>query len=88
MKRGTDHVWETVRYRGDVEIYAICKCGFFYGVSLDEREDGVWVFPRRLDERKLYRYCPWCGARKTRYTLEVRKIDKFPPWMDYRNEDI
>ena len=37
MKRGTDHNWEIRRYRGDIALYAHCKCGFFYSCSTHKK---------------------------------------------------
>ena len=66
MKRGTDHTWESVKYKGDVAFYFLCKCGFYY------------CYKEFIDQPiRFYRYCPYCGARKKWYTNEPRKIDKY-----------
>jgi len=76
MKRGTDHNWETRKYRGDMAIYAHCHCGFEYCCSSSKRnDDGSWSFMQIIT--KLYRYCPNCGARKKTYNLEPTRYDSF-----------
>lgn len=78
-KRGTDHNWQIVKYKGDIAIYAKCKCGFYYNCSGNIRnEDGSWSPIREVKINKIYPYCPWCGAKKKTYDLEITKIDKFP----------
>ena len=75
-KRGTDHVWQIVKYAGDISLYARCKCGYHYACSKNKRNpDGTWSFEQEISH--LYPYCPVCGARKKRYTEEVQKIDKY-----------
>ena len=74
MKRGTDHTWEIVKLYGDCAIYAECKCGYFYNVSLHEFDENGWKPPQKADVNKLTRYCPNCGARKLRYIPEVRCV--------------
>lgn len=78
MKRGTSHLWEIVKYQGDAAIYARCKCGFFYSVSLFEKDDSGWRPPTKADPQRLYNYCPQCGARKTKYIPEVKKLNIYP----------
>lgn len=76
MKRGTDHEWFVVKYKGDVAVYARCKCGFEYNCGQSRRmEDGTWS--TKQYPSIMYRYCPWCGARKKRYNEEAEKVDKF-----------
>ena len=33
----------------------------------------------------LYKYCPYCGSRKTKYIDDVKDIDKFP-WEQKNGE--
>lgn len=79
--RGKDHIWELVKYKGDLMIYAKCSCGYTY-VCCNEmaetvkNEDGS-VVPKDPSKLKLYRYCPNCGAKKKWYKEEIRKIDKY-----------
>ena len=76
MKRGTDHEWFVVKYKDDVAVYARCKCGFEYNCGQSRRmEDGTWSIKQYPSI--MYRYCPWCGARKKRYNEEAEKLDKF-----------
>ena len=70
MKRGTDHVWEQIRYKADMGLYVRCKCGFRYCVGNAiqiESEKNIFT----------YNYCPFCGARKKWITESIRFIDKF-----------
>ena len=79
MKNGRrrDHLWQLVKYKGSVTIYAKCSCGFRY--ECYERIGNEVLIPE-----KLYRYCPWCGSRKTKYTATVKNIDEFPwEWRDF-----
>ena len=72
MKRGTDHAWEIRQYKGDIALYAHCKCGFEYAASQSERNpDGTWSVEQVI--RWLYRYCPQCGARKKWMTETIRQ---------------
>ena len=67
--RGKDSKWEMRRYRGDIAIYAHCKCGFEYACSSNYRnEDGTWSFRQIIT--KLYHYCPYCGSHKKTYNKE------------------
>ncbi len=85
-KRGTDHNWQVIKYRGDMAIYARCKCGFEYCCSHDKRkEDGTWTFEQEIDY--FYYYCPFCGARKNTRDAEVTKLDRFPPYMEGEEND-
>ena len=78
MKKGRrkDHLWRFVRYKGDIGIYARCSCGFWYHCSKpeDPEHDNL---RRVIDENKMYNYCPNCGARKTRYDPEVKRINRY-----------
>lgn len=67
-KRGTDHSWKLVKYKGDVGIYARCKCKFHY-ICLNPMNNN--------EDYKFYSYCPICGARKKWYSKDIRKIDKY-----------
>lgn len=76
-KRGTDHTWKLVKYKGDEAIYAKCQCKFRYRCSTDAiGEDGTRN-PFRQVPTMFYLYCPICGARKKWYTDEVEKLDKY-----------
>lgn len=74
-KRGTDHMWQLVRYPADIAIYAECRCGFKYACSHSKRNgDGSWSVEQEVDY--LYPYCPICGARKKWQSKDIRKEDK------------
>ena len=76
MKRGTDHKWQVVKYKGDAVIYAKCKCGFEYNCGRGKRMmDGSWSITQY--PAIMYPYCPSCGARKKRYNEEPEKLDKY-----------
>lgn len=76
MKRGTNHDWVVIRYKGDVAIYARCKCGFEYDCGKSKRlEDGSFSITQY--PAIMYQYCPWCGVRKKRYNEEPIKLEKF-----------
>lgn len=76
MKRGTDHEWHVIKYKGDAGLYARCKCGFEYGCSRRKRmEDGTL----KQWPTVMYPYCPCCGARKKRYNEVPEKLDKDLP---------
>ena len=79
MKKGRrkDHLWRFVKYRGVIGIYARCSCGFIYPCSKTEDPDHDNL-RMVIDENRMYNYCPICGARKTRYDPEIKKIDKYP----------
>ena len=70
--RAIDHVWRFVKFRHDICIYASCSCGFQYGCCKFSPPDSLRMVP---DPERLYRYCPQCGARKTKYIEEVKKIN-------------
>ncbi len=71
-KRGTDHIWNLVKYDGDLAIYAECSCGYHYSCSRSKREgDGSWSIKQY--PTLFYPYCPSCGARKNRYNKEIEK---------------
>lgn len=78
MKKGRDkdHLWQFVKFNGDIAIYARCSCGFHYGCYKNHSINQP--FPIEADPEKLYKYCPMCGSRKTRYDDNVIKIDRFP----------
>ena len=72
MKRGTDHTWEIRKYKGDIMLYAHCKCGYEYGASASKRNpDGTWSVEQYISH--LFHYCPECGARKKRMTALVKE---------------
>ncbi len=73
--RGKDHVWQFVKYKIDTAIYARCSCGFHYACDTVNPH-----IPMRTEPNinGLYKYCPNCGSRKTKYTDGVKNIDKFP----------
>ena len=76
MKRGTDHEWLVVKYKGDGAVYARCKCGFEYDCGKSRcREDGTWTMAQY--PTIIYPYCLYCGARKKRYNEEPEKLDEF-----------
>ena len=76
MKRGTDHEWFVVKYKGDGAVYARCKFGFEYDCGKSRcREDGTWTMAQY--PTIIYPYCPYCGARKKRYNEEPEKLDEF-----------
>ena len=76
MKRGTDHEWLVVKYKGDGAVYARCKCGFEYNCGKSRRmEDGTWSMKQY--PTIMYLYCPGCGARKKRYNEEPEKLDTY-----------
>ena len=80
MRKGrqVDNTWEVRKYKGDIALYAHCKCGFDYCCSSNERnEDGSWSVKQYVNPYKLFHYCPNCGAHKKWYTEEVRMINKF-----------
>lgn len=76
MKKGRrkDHIWQFVKYKGDVAFYAKCRCGFRYPCYAST----TTPFRIKIAPDKLYPYCPLCGSRKTRYIDDVLKIDKYP----------
>jgi len=74
MKRGTDHTWVINRYKGDLMLYAHCRCGFEYGCSQSRRnQDGTWSFEQEI--HNLFNYCPSCGARK-KWMTETNRVDR------------
>ena len=74
-----DDTWQFVKYKGDIATYAKCNCGFHYACykyhSINQ------PFPTKPDPEKLYKYCPLCGSRKTKYIDEIINIDKYS-WED------
>ena len=80
VKRGKDSRWKVCKYKGDLALYARCKCGFYYACSSSIREEnGSWSFKQYIS--KIYPYCPNCGARKKWYNTEPIKMEKEFPWM-------
>lgn len=78
-KRGTDHGWTIIKYKGDGALYAKCLCGFHYNCSGSKRKpDGTWSLIQEIKQEKLYPYCPNCGARKKYYSDIIIHVDKFP----------
>lgn len=71
-KRGTDHTWTLIQYKGDAAIYAKCKCGYHYNCSRWEKQSDYF----RITPAVFYLYCPSCGARKKYYT-EIEKSEKW-----------
>ena len=66
MKRGTDHGWQIVRYKGNMAYYARCKCQYQYACGQQWPNNEI---------SKFYRYCPNCGARKKWYSTDVKLIE-------------
>lgn len=76
-KRGTDHIWQLVKYKANAAIYAKCGCKYHYCCSTDEvKEDGSRN-PFNQIPTIFYPYCPICGARKKWHTSEIKKINKY-----------
>ena len=76
MKRGTDHEWRVIKYKGDLAVYAKCKCGFEYNCGRSKRTEGGLLSIKQFPT-VMYPYCPYCGARKKRYNEEPQKADKY-----------
>lgn len=76
-KRGKDHTWELIKYKGDGAIYAKCKCKYYYRCSTDAIEEDGTRNPFHQVPTIFYLYCPQCGARKKWYTNEIKKIDRY-----------
>ena len=72
VKRGKDRWWRMIRYKGDLAIYAKCKCGFIYNCSTFNTNE----YKTKIN--LLYHYCPQCGAYKKWYENEPKMIDNFP----------
>ena len=73
MRKGrqVDRNWNIRKYKGDLALYAYCKCGFYYCCS-------KLVGPKiEIDPHKLYHYCPNCGAHKKYYNERARLMNKF-----------
>ena len=70
--RRKDHIWQFVKYKGDTAYYTKCSCGFRYPCYTN-----INIFQLKPCPEKLYRYCPFCGSRKTRYIDEIKYIDKY-----------
>lgn len=47
--------WEVIKYDGDLQRYARCKCGYEYGAG---KFDGL-----KFVALKLHNFCPNCGAK-------------------------
>ena len=73
--RRKDHTWQFVKYKGDIAIYAKCSCGFHYGCCRNGSDDKL--LSMEPNHERLYKYCPLCGSKKTRYINEVKQIDKY-----------
>ena len=63
------NVWRTIKFKGDLAIYAECKCGFYYNCSYSK---GLKTF---IDPYKLYNYCPSCGSKKKKYTTSPKNLN-------------
>lgn len=80
MRKGRqiDRKWEIRQYKGDLALYAHCKCGFDYCCSSSIRkEDGSWSIKQYIDSSKIYHYCPNCGAHKKYCSNEIKQINHF-----------
>lgn len=77
MKKGRskDHIWRLIKYNGDGAIYAHCSCGYEYNCSRVKLDGGLGV---EFMPSWLHPYCPWCGARKKRYTVDIERRDRHP----------
>ena len=79
VKRGTDHKWEIIRYKGNMALYARCKCGFEYRCSRTEFIESVDGSKSSKEHIAIiYPYCHCCGAKKEFYNAEPEKLDGFP----------
>ena len=68
------HSWQIRKYKGDLALYAHCKCGFEYVCSTNKRnEDGTFSFEQEITI--LYNYCPICGCHKKHYNEIPIKMD-------------
>lgn len=76
-KRGTDHTWQLIKFKGDSAIYARCKCKHYYNCGRPVRDDNGCLIPFRQVPTIFYPYCPICGARKKRRTVEIEKLDRY-----------
>ena len=70
--RGKDHLWRPIKFLGDGAIYAKCKCGFYYPCYSGPDSN----FKVEVDPRKMYPFCPFCGAKKKRYLTEVERLNR------------
>ena len=70
MKRGTDHMWQLIKYKDDICIYARCKCGYDYPCSRSGRNSDE-TFSFKQIPVIFYNYCPNCGARKKYKSSEI-----------------
>ena len=73
-KRGTDHTWHLIRYKGDLCIYAKCSCGYRYGCSKTPKKLAE-EFPFKQVPTIFYPFCPSCGARKNKHSTEIEKSE-------------
>lgn len=49
-RRGKDHNWKIIKYSGDGQVYARCKCGYEYG---------IFITVRLVKQRKM-KMVIWC----------------------------
>ena len=71
MKRKRYNSWKFVKYKGDIAIYAKCKCGFHYSCYIDDATNPFKVTP---DPNQLYPFCPMCGSKKEIYIEGVESL--------------
>jgi hypothetical protein len=50
--------WEIVHHKGDLALYARCKCGYEYNASIFNREK------MECEVHSLHAFCPACGSKK------------------------
>lgn len=74
--RGRDHIWRIVKFKGDVTLYAKCKCGYYYPCSKSKRlEDGSWSAQQEIVF--IHNYCPECGAKKKWWDETILRLDRY-----------
>ena len=75
--RRNDIVWEQVRYKSDMALYFLCGFGFHCAAytGTDFKFDAN--SPDASDKLRVFAYCPFCGASKTKISSTIRHIDKF-----------
>ena len=78
-KRRKDHNWKIIKYSGDGQVYARCKCGYEYGIfhysptcKTKKNENGDLVLTVEPDI--LHLYCPYCGAKKKTWDNTVKLL--------------
>lgn len=71
MKRKKHKSWKFVKYKGDIAIYAKCKCGFSYPCY---NNDPIGSFNIVPDINQLYPFCPICGSKKKIYIEGVESL--------------